>query len=134
MALFASNSTVVSVSGAQNQNHESVAEEGYRSSQRESIVTRIRAGDPLASFLKRLLLGEWLNDEVINHVLVSFPWSRDVRVLSTFFLDEDWTPKPNRLSQELQASTKQLVVPVCRRGHWTLLHVYLESHEISHYD
>jgi hypothetical protein len=73
MALFANNSTVVGVSGAQNQNHESVAEEGYRPSEWESVTTRIGAGDSLAPYLLRLLPGRWLNDEDINRILISFP-------------------------------------------------------------
>jgi hypothetical protein len=50
MALFANNSTVVGVSGAQNQNHEP-AEEGYRPSKWESVITWIGAGDSLAPYL-----------------------------------------------------------------------------------
>lgn len=123
---------VVCISGAQK--HESVADEGYRPSEWELIRTRIEAGDLLAPLLERLLPGEWLNNEVINRILPSFPWTPDVRVLNTFFLDENWTPQPDRLSRELEASTTQLIVPVCRLEHWTLLHVFLKSREINHYD
>jgi hypothetical protein len=58
----------------------------YHPYKRESIVTRIRAEDPLAYLLKWLLPGKRLNDEIINRILVSFPWNHSVQVLHSFFL------------------------------------------------
>src|SRR5437764_6583858 len=122
MALFANDSTVASASAAQNQEHDSVADESYRPSEWESIRTRIKAGDSLAPFLRRLLPGAWLNDEIINRILPSFPWGPDVRVLNTFILN--LAQQPDRLSREWQAPTTQLVAPVYHLKHWTLLHVF----------
>ncbi|KAL9127460.1 MAG: hypothetical protein Q9175_007728, partial [Cornicularia normoerica] len=88
--------------------------------------------DQTVNYLKRLLPGNWLNDELINTILRLFAWGPQVRVLSTFFLHEGWKPNSRLLS--VRAPVEQLVVPVCRHGHWTLLFVHIGSRIIEHYD
>lgn len=102
----------------------------------ESVRMRIdelkQIRDQTADHLKRLLPGNWLNDELINTILGLFAWGPQVRVLNTFFLDEGWKPNSRLLS--VRAPVEQLVVPVCRGKHWTLLFVHIGSRIIDHYD
>lgn len=78
------------------------------------------------------LPGSKLNDEDVDNILQTFGWDPRFQVLKSSYFEEGWTPDANALFKDPR--TEMLILPICRKKHWTLLVVQLGDRVIYHFD